>query len=48
MNIRVKPKERISEKFVVDYYNYTTKQALQDYINKFDSFNEKELILEYF
>lgn len=41
--MRIQPKEYISEKFIVDYYWYTKKEALNLYRKKFPQFKIKEL-----
>lgn len=44
--IRIQPKEYISEKFVIDYYGYTKKEAIKLYLEKFRSFKLSEIKIE--
>ena len=39
----IAPKEYISEKFIMDFYDYSKKEALKTYKQKFPSFTTKEL-----
>lgn len=43
---RIRPKEYISENFIIDYYDYTKKEAIKMYRQKFPQFTLKELIIE--
>jgi hypothetical protein len=42
-HLRIAPKKYISEKFVMDFYDYSKKEALKRYKEKFPSFTTKEL-----
>ena len=39
----IAPKEYISERFIMDFYDYSKKEALKRYKQKFPSFTTKEL-----
>ena len=39
----IMPKQNIGERFVIDFYDYTKKEAIQKYRAKFPHFNLKEL-----
>lgn len=39
----IMPKQNIGERFVIDFYDYTKKEAIQKYRAKFHQFNLKEL-----
>jgi hypothetical protein len=39
----VAPKEFISERFVMDYFDYTKKEAIQNYMEMFPQFKRSEL-----
>ena len=43
--LRIQPKNYISERFVVDYYDYTKKEAIKMYREKFPQFTMKEIII---
>jgi hypothetical protein len=40
---RIMPKQYIGERFVIDFYDYTKKEAIQKYRAKFPQFTLKEL-----
>jgi hypothetical protein len=39
----IAPKEFISERFIMTYYDYTKKEAIQKYLDKFPQFKRSEL-----
>jgi hypothetical protein len=39
----IAPKQYVSERFIMDYYGYSKKEALKRYKEKFVSFTTKEL-----
>jgi hypothetical protein len=41
----IAPKEYISERFVIDYYDYTKAEALKRYRNKFPQFRKSDLVI---
>ncbi len=43
---RIAPKQYISERFIVDYYGYSKKEALKLYKQNFPSFTTKELNIQ--
>jgi hypothetical protein len=44
--MRIQPKEYISERFVQDYIDYSKKEAIKLYLQKFPQFARKELWIE--
>ena len=46
MNYRIQPKQYLVEKFVMDYYYYTKREAIKRYREKFPQFKLKELSIE--
>jgi hypothetical protein len=48
MQYRIQPKEYLLEKYVIDYYYYTKKEAIARYRKKFPQFKLKELLIEKF
>ena len=44
--IRIRPKTYISERFIMDYYDYTKSESIKKYKEKFPQFKTSELIIE--
>lgn len=43
---RIQPKQYISESYIIDYYDYTKKEAIKLYRDKFKQFLLREIFVE--
>ena len=44
--IRIQPKEYISQRFIQDYIDYSKREAVKLYLQKFPQFKKKELSID--